>query len=58
MGHRDGGILGKHLAEGLLLHKLYLHAIFMVRGKGRFVDDLDKKDRVGNVGVSAPSDWH
>lgn len=56
MGCRDGGTPGKRLAEGLLLHKSYLHAIFMVREKGRFVDDLDKKDRVGNVGVSAPSD--
>ena len=56
MGHRDGDALGKRLADGLLLHKLYLHAIFMVREKGRFVDDLDKKDRVGNVGVSASSD--
>lgn len=56
MGHRGGDTLGKRLAEGLPLHKLYLHAIFMVREKGRFVDDLDKKDRVGNVGVSAPSD--
>ena len=57
MGHRDGDALGKRLTEGLPLHKLYLHAIFMVREKGRFVDDLDKKDRVGNVGVSAPTDW-
>lgn len=57
MGHRCGDILGKRLAEGLLLHKLYLHAIFMAHGKDRFVGDLDKKDRVGNVGVSAPSDW-
>ena len=57
MGHRDGDTLGKRLAEGLLLHKLYLRAIFMVRGKDRFVDDLDKKDRVGNVGVSASTDW-
>ena len=56
MGCRDGGTPGKRLAEGLLLQKLYLHAIFMVREKGRFVDDLDKKDRVGNVGVSASSD--
>ena len=56
MGHRDGDTLGKRLAEGLLLHKLYLHAIFMAYEKGRFVDDLDKKDRVGNVGVSVPSD--
>ena len=36
MGHRDGDTFGKRLAEGLLLHKLYLHAIFMVRGKDRF----------------------
>ena len=57
MGHRDGDALGKRLADGLLLHKLYLHAIFMVREKDRFVDDLDKKDRVGNVGVSASADW-
>lgn len=57
MGHRDGGTFGKRLAEGLLLHKLYLHAIFMVHGKDRFVDDLDKKDCVGNVGASASSDW-
>ena len=57
MGHRDGDTLGKRLAEGLLFHKFYLHAIFMVREKGRFVDDLDKKDRVGNVGVSASADW-
>ena len=56
MGHRDGDALGKRLADGLLLHKLYLHAIFMACEKGRFVDDLDKKDRVGNVGVSASSD--
>ena len=57
MGHRDGDALGKRLADGLLLHKLYLHAIFMVREKDRFVDDLDKKDCVGNVGVSASADW-
>lgn len=31
MGRRDGGTPGKRLIEGLLLHKLYLHAIFMVR---------------------------
>mgnify|MGYP004668112909 FL=1 len=43
MGHRDGDTPGKRLTEGLLLHKFYLHAIFMVRGKDRFVDDLDKK---------------
>ena len=57
MGCRDGGTPGKRQAEGLLLQKLYLHAIFMACEKGRFVDDLDKKDRVGNVGVSASSDW-
>ena len=56
MGRRDGDALGKRLTEGLLLHKLYLHAIFMVRVKDRFVDVLDKKDCVGNVGVSVPSD--
>ena len=57
MGHRYGETLEKRLAEGLLLHKLYLHAIFMACEKDRFVDDLDKKARVGNVGVSVPSDW-
>ena len=56
MGHRDGDTFGKRLAEGLLLHKLYLYAIFMAYGKDRFVDDLDKKDRVGNVGASASSE--
>ena len=28
---RDGGTPGKRLIEGLLLHKLYLRAIFMAR---------------------------
>lgn len=43
MGRRDGGALEKRLINGLLLYKFYLRAIFMVRGKDRFVDDLDKK---------------
>lgn len=36
MGHRDGDTLGKRLAEGLPLHKLYLHAIFMVRNESPY----------------------
>ena len=37
MGHRDGDTFGKRLAEGLLLHKLYLHAIFMVRDESPYI---------------------
>ena len=37
MGHRDGGIPGKRLAEGLLLHSLYLRAIFMERDESPYI---------------------
>ena len=43
MGHRDGDTFGKRLAEGLLLHKLYLHVIFMVHGKVHHENDVQIK---------------